>query len=85
MSGDYHGSRLAPDLRRGQVWKALWRYYFAHRIRATDCVLDLGAGYGDFINAEIARTVACPEEIPSERRYVCELLCLANASTDPRR
>ena len=55
MSGDYHGSRLAEDARRGQVWRALWRYFFRHRIRADDCVLDLGAGYGDFVNAVTAR------------------------------
>ena len=38
--------------------------------------------YGNFINEEIARTVASPEEIPSERRYICEILCLANSSSD---
>jgi hypothetical protein len=50
MIGDYHDTRLAPDRRRGQVWRALWRYYFSKRISAGDAVLDLGAGYGDFIN-----------------------------------
>jgi ubiquinone/menaquinone biosynthesis C-methylase UbiE len=33
----------------------LWRYFFSHRIGRDDCVLDLGAGYGDFINSVIAR------------------------------
>ena len=50
----YHDTRLAPDPRRDAVWKALWRYYFRHQIRATDSVLDLGAGYGDFINNVVA-------------------------------
>src|SRR5215204_3822944 len=50
----YHDTRLAPDPRRDAVWKALWRYYFRYRIRATDSVLDLGAGYGDFINNVVA-------------------------------
>ena len=50
----YHETRLAPDPRRDAVWKALWRYYFRHRVRPTDTVLDLGAGYGDFINNVIA-------------------------------
>jgi len=36
--------------------------------------------YGEFINAEIARTVASPEEVASERRYICEVLCQANVS-----
>jgi ubiquinone/menaquinone biosynthesis C-methylase UbiE len=54
MSG-YHGSRLTEDPRRGVVWHALWRYFFRNRIGKDDCVLDLGAGYGDFINSVIAR------------------------------
>lgn len=55
MSGDYHGSRLTEDARRATVWQALWKYHFRHRIDARDCVLDLGAGYGDFINTVAAR------------------------------
>lgn len=55
MTGDYHGSRLAEDHRRGAVWRALWRYFFRHRVPADACVLDLGAGYGDFINSVTAR------------------------------
>ena len=49
--GDYHGARLTEDARRGAVWRALWRYFFRHRIGRDDCVLDIGAGYGDFVNA----------------------------------
>ncbi len=41
----------------------------------------LRARYGEFINAEIARTVASPDEIPSERRYILEVLCQANSSS----
>lgn len=55
MSGDYHGSRLSRDERRDAVWRALWRYHFRHRIGPEDTVLDLGAGYGDFINNVVAR------------------------------
>lgn len=51
----YHDSRLVRDPRRGILWKALWRYYFRHRIAADDCVLDLGCGYGEFINNVNAR------------------------------
>jgi hypothetical protein len=50
----YHETRLAPDPRRNAVWKALWQYYFRHRIRPSDSVLDLGSGYGDFINNVVA-------------------------------
>lgn len=51
MSNDgYHDSRLTQDPKRNVVWGALWRYYFRHRITADDTVLDLGCGYGEFIN-----------------------------------
>lgn len=39
--------------------------------------------YNDLITSEVAKTVASPEEIPSERRYICELLCISNATTRP--
>ena len=54
MIEGYHDTRLAHDPRRDHVWKALWRYYFRYRIRPTDTVLDLGCGYGDFINNVVA-------------------------------
>jgi SAM-dependent methyltransferase len=50
MSGGYHESRLAYDPRRQVVWKALWHHYFSKTVPADACVLDLGCGYGDFIN-----------------------------------
>ena len=37
------------------MWRALWRFHFRRFIDPDDCVLDLGAGYGDFINAVVAR------------------------------
>jgi SAM-dependent methyltransferase len=51
----YHDSRLIKDERRNTVWAALWRYFFRDRIGADDCVLDLGCGYGEFINNVTAR------------------------------
>lgn len=55
MSEGYHDSRLAYDPRRRTVWQALWRYYFSRIVPADGCVLDLGCGYGDFINNVRAR------------------------------
>lgn len=52
---DYHRSRLPPDKRRDVLWETLWRYYFSAMVDPDDCVLDLGAGYGNFINAAVAR------------------------------
>ncbi|MFI4948553.1 MAG: class I SAM-dependent methyltransferase [Alphaproteobacteria bacterium] len=52
---DYHNSRLIADARRDVLWQSLWRYCFSAMVRPDDCVLDLGAGYCNFINSVIAR------------------------------
>ena len=52
---DYHGSRLPEDKRRDVLWTALWRYRFSAMVDAGDAVLDLGAGYCNFINSVTAR------------------------------
>lgn len=54
MSDGYHASRFAPDPRRDVLWRTLWRHYFSRRIGTSDCVLDLGSGYGSFINQVVA-------------------------------
>ena len=51
----YHQTRSQYDLRREILWRSLVRFYFQRRIRAEDCVLDLGAGRGHFINNVVAR------------------------------
>ena len=55
MSSGYHESRLEFDQRRDTVWKALWRYFFRGLVPEDGCVLDLGCGYGEFINNVTAR------------------------------
>jgi SAM-dependent methyltransferase len=55
VSEGYHESRLTRDPRRDVLWEALWRYHFSSQIRPEDCVLDLGCGYGNFINQVVAR------------------------------
>jgi SAM-dependent methyltransferase len=51
----YHQTRLSFDPRRDVVWRSLWRFYFSKLISPSDCVLDLGCGYGSFINTVVAR------------------------------
>ena len=48
MGSEYFQTRLAYDPRREVLWRALYRYYFSRLIADTDCVLELGAGYGHF-------------------------------------
>lgn len=55
MTEGYHETRFAPDPRRDVLWRTLWSAYFSRRIGPDDCVLDLGSGYGSFINQVAAR------------------------------
>lgn len=50
MTREYHETRFTFDPRRDVLWKTLCRSYFQGLIRPSDCVLELGAGYGHFIN-----------------------------------
>jgi hypothetical protein len=49
-SEEYFRTRFAFDSRRHVLWTALCRHYFARYIRPEFTVLELGAGYGYFIN-----------------------------------
>ena len=51
----YFRTRFAPDARREVLWRALWRYHFSRLVSESDCVLELGAGYGHFINQVAAK------------------------------
>lgn len=48
--GSYHTTRFAFDSRRDLLWKTLCESFFQRLIRPEFCVLELGAGYGHFIN-----------------------------------
>lgn len=56
MSEDgYHETRFSDEERRNVLWRTLWQAYFSKYIGPEDCVLDIGAGYGQFINNVSAR------------------------------
>ena len=46
----YFQHRLNQDAKRIVTWRALVKYYFQHLIPVNSRVLELGAGYCDFIN-----------------------------------
>ena len=55
----YHSTRLPYDSKREVLWRALWKYHFRHLVKPADTVLELGSGYGHFINqARCARRIA---------------------------
>src|SRR5262245_19762765 len=55
MPQSYHDTRFSFDPRRKVLWRSLWKFYFSKYVKPTDCVLELGSGYGDFINSVVAR------------------------------
>jgi len=59
MSDSYFQSRFPPDPRRETLWRALVRYCFQAKVAPSHTVLELGAGYGHFINnIKAARRIA---------------------------
>jgi hypothetical protein len=52
---EYFDTRFAYDPRRDTLWGVLWKEVFQRWVGAQDCVLELGAGYGHFINQVEAR------------------------------
>jgi SAM-dependent methyltransferase len=46
----YHATRFVPDPRRDVLWKTLVEGYFQRLVPEDGCTLELGAGYGHFIN-----------------------------------
>ena len=68
----YHDSRLVHDGRRNKVWQALWDYYFRKIVPADGCVLDLGCGYGDFINNIAARRRIGLDAWPGIRSHLAD-------------
>ncbi|UAJ12701.1 methyltransferase domain-containing protein [Glacieibacterium megasporae] len=70
MNNTYHETRLALDPKRAKVWRALWRFWFSKRIGVDDTVLDLGSGYGDFINTVRAKRRIATDQWPGLRDHV---------------
>jgi len=55
ISEGYHAAGFVADPQHDVLWQSLWRYRFSKMVASDGCVLDLGAGYGSFINAVVAR------------------------------
>jgi len=66
----YHETRLTYDERRDCLWKTLCESYFQRFIGPEDCVLELGAGYGHFINHIRARRRIAIDAWPGMTAYL---------------
>jgi ubiquinone/menaquinone biosynthesis C-methylase UbiE len=93
LSEAYHDTRFERDPKRAPVWRALWRYYFRSRIASDESVLDLGSGYGDFINNVEARRRIALDSWPGFAKHlehgveaivapVTDLSAIADGSVD---
>ena len=70
MKPGYHESRLPPDKRRDVLWQTLWSAFFCKRVQEEFCVLDLGSGYGQFINNTVARRRIAIDSWPDFTRHL---------------
>ncbi|HZN05609.1 MAG TPA: class I SAM-dependent methyltransferase [Pyrinomonadaceae bacterium] len=93
MNDRYFQTRFSEDPRREVLWRTLVTHFFQPQIAAESCVLELGAGYGNFINnVRAARRIAqdqWPEfsqhlapEVESHAGPVTDLSFLEDASVD---
>jgi hypothetical protein len=92
-AAEYFETRFAHDPRREVLWRVLWRSVFRRWIAPDDCVLELGAGYGHFINQVAARRRVAVDIWAGFRDYlepgveahtgsVCDLSFLRERSVD---
>ncbi|HEU4766705.1 MAG TPA: class I SAM-dependent methyltransferase [Pyrinomonadaceae bacterium] len=70
MNDSYFETRFAEDPRREILWRTLVQHYFQAQIPAEGCVLELGAGYGNFINNVRARRRIAQDQWPEFAKHL---------------
>ena len=70
MNDSYFETRFAEDPRREVLWRTLVQHYFQTQIPAEGCVLELGAGYGNFINNVRARRRIAQDQWPEFAKHL---------------
>jgi SAM-dependent methyltransferase len=66
----YHQTRFEFDARRELLWATLCESYFQKQVRPDACVLELGAGYGHFINNIRCRRRIALDSWPGMFKYL---------------
>jgi SAM-dependent methyltransferase len=80
----YHRRFAGIEQRRAEVWRTLARHYFHQWIKPTDTVLDVGAGYCEFINSvEAARKYALDSNPASAGKAAPDVTILSQEATAP--
>jgi SAM-dependent methyltransferase len=70
LSDRYFETRFTGDPRREILWRTLVRYYFQNQVAREHTVLELGAGYGHFINNVNAARRIAQDRWPDFSRYL---------------
>ncbi len=80
-----YGRRFAGnEQRRSEVWQVLTRHYFQRWIAASDTVVDLGAGYCEFINNVSAKQKFALDSNPATTgKAARDVSVLSQAATSP--
>jgi len=70
MNRTYHETRFGFDSRRELLWSTLCKSYFQKLIPVDGCVLEIGAGYGHFINNIRCRQRIALDSWPGMQDYL---------------
>ena len=79
---EYYETRYTFDIGRNKVWKAIAEYLQQYVRNDADCVLDLGAGYCDFINNIKARERIAVDMNPDASQFCHKDVKFLCASVD---
>ena len=69
-NSSYHDTRLQYDPKRRVLWQTLCDAYFRKLISPEYHVLELGAGYGDFINSVTCAKRTAIDQFPQLPKYL---------------
>jgi SAM-dependent methyltransferase len=80
-----YGRRFARnEQRRSEVWQVLARHYFQRWITASDTIVDLGAGYCEFINSVAAKQKYALDSNPATATKAArDVTVLSQAAASP--
>ena len=79
---EYYATRYTPDKGRAKVWRAIVEYLNQKYVGSAESVLDLGCGYGDFINNIVAKNRTAVDMNPASQGFLEESVRFFCSSAD---